>query len=413
MDETYFESFLKLIDNNLILKKSTAIGVMVDLKYYLTEIKSEVLLELQTKGDNSNYYLDYLINEIEKQDYLKDIDVSYVQKWLDEYQISIEEIFNMQYQGNAIEAFINRHYVDIDNRSEDKDKAFSVQTSFLYYFCTFYATELITFLNSLRGNKIIHKVPQPKISKPFKDDFLNAFIKEISNEREVYQTSFIQCYNFGIKAYSDHLKSEITENLLTLPADKINPYLDFVQDKIASTPYFTTNPNSIDKWIAKYNTTTLEFPFLENKEINFFITKFINYHLWDAQDRDLMEDIQIDFYCYAAMVEAKKITDFLNSKKTNQATMVNKVEISDNTENTNQLTVNQLVILLDKLGLFNSPKIENLPNTKKAILVSQLIGKNEKNIKTAIEKLELKPSEIKPNYQKDLDKVQQLLNNLE
>ncbi|MBU0942106.1 MAG: hypothetical protein KKD36_11825 [Bacteroidetes bacterium] len=413
MDETYFESFLKLIDNNLILKKSTAIGVMVDLKYYLTEIKSEVLLELQTKGESKNDYLDYLINEVEKQDYVKEADISYIQKYLDQYNISISEIRDMKFMQNLIVSKIDRHYNDMVPFSHEKDEAFLIQTDFLNYFCKYYADELITFLKLKKTNNTTYKVPQPQNTKPFKDDFLNAFIKEISNEREVYKTSFIQCYNFGIKAYTDHLKSEITENLLILPADKINPYLDFVQDKIASTPYFTTNPNSIDKWITKYNTTTLEFPFLENKELNFFITKFINYHLWDAQDRDLMEDIQIDFYCYAAMLEANKITDFLNSKKTNQATMVNKVEISNNTENTNQLTVNQAVILLDKLGLFNSPKIENLPNTKKAILVSQLIGKNEKNIKTAIEKLELKQSELGAGYQRDLDKVQQLLNNLE
>ncbi|MBC5836719.1 hypothetical protein [Flavobacterium muglaense] len=413
MDETYFESFLKLIDNNLILKKSTAIGVMVDLKYYLTEIKSEVLLELQTKGESKNDYLDYLINEVEKQDYVKEADISYIQKYLDQYNISISEIRDMKFMQNLIVSKIDRHYNDMVPFSHEKDEAFLIQTDFLNYFCKYYADELITFLKLKKTNNTTHKVPHPQITKPFKGDFLNAFIKEISNEREIYQSTFIQCYDFGIKAYTDYLKSEIKENLLILPAEKINPYLDFIEDKISSTPYFTTNPNIIDKWITKYNATTLEFPFLENKEINFFITKSINFHLWNDEDRSLMEDIQIDFYCYAAMVEAKKITDFLNSKKINQATMVNKVEISNNTENTNQLTVNQAVILLDKLGLFNSPKIENMPNTKKAILVSQLIGKNEKNIKTAIEKLELKQSELGAGYQRDLDKVQQLLNNLE
>ena len=243
MDETYFESFLKLIDNNLILKKSTAIGVMVDLKYYLTEIKSEVLLELQTKGESKNVYLDYLINEVEKQDYVKEADISYIQKYLDQYNISISEIRDMKFMQNLIVSKIDRHYNDMVPFSHEKDEAFLIQTDFLNYFCKYYADELITFLKLKKTNSTKHKVPQPQITKTFKDDFLNAFIKEISNEREVYKTSFIQCYNFGIKAYTDGLKSEITENLLTLPADKINPYLDFVQDKIASTPYFTTNPN--------------------------------------------------------------------------------------------------------------------------------------------------------------------------
>ena len=83
------------------------------------------------------------------------------------------------------------------------------------------------------------------------------------------------------------------------------------------------------------------------------------------------------------------------------------------TENTNQLSVNQAIILLDKLGVFTDKTFENVPNTKKAKLISQLIGKNDKNIKTAIEKLELKPSEITPNYQKDIDKIERILENLE
>ena len=42
-----------------------------------------------------------------------------------------------------------------------------------------------------------------------------------------------------------------------------------------------------------------------------------------------------------------------------------------------------------------------------------MLGKNEKNIKTAIEKLELKPNDVKPNYQKDIDKIERILDNLE
>ena len=88
-------------------------------------------------------------------------------------------------------------------------------------------------------------------------------------------------------------------------------------------------------------------------------------------------------------------------------------ENNEDSENANQLSVNQAIILLDKLGVFNDKALENLSNVKKAKLISQLIGKNEKNIKTAIQKLELKPSEITPNYQKDIDKIERILENLE
>lgn len=82
-------------------------------------------------------------------------------------------------------------------------------------------------------------------------------------------------------------------------------------------------------------------------------------------------------------------------------------------DNSKQLSVNQIVILLDKLGFFSLDSLEDLPNTKKANLISQIIGKNEKNIKTAIERLELKPSELGSGYQNDIDKIQRILDKLE
>ncbi|AEW85364.1 hypothetical protein FCOL_02595 [Flavobacterium columnare ATCC 49512] len=409
--DTYFDKFCEIIDDYTILKKSTAIGVMVDLEDCIKRIKSETLLELQNKGDNRNDYLDYLINEIEKQDYSKNADVSYIQKWLDEYKITIEEIFNRDYRNNSIEAVIDRHYNDMDAFSPEKDKALLVQTDFYQYICKHYADELIAYFNSKKDKKqanSITKIQEPM--KPFKDEYLNAFCKEISNERDIYQSTFIQCYDFGIRNFTEKLKSEINENILILPSEKISHYIDFVEDKIKETPYFSVPSNSLNKWIDKYNLQDLEFPYLGNKELKQLISMSINFHHLTEEDRELMEDIQIDFYCYAAMIEANKMIDFLQTKKSKSSIMT---ENSKEEESTSQLSVNQVIILLDRLGLFSSTMLENLPNTKKAKLISQIIGKNDKNIKTAIEKLELKPNEIKPNHQKDIDKIERILNNLE
>jgi hypothetical protein len=113
------------------------------------------------------------------------------------------------------------------------------------------------------------------------------------------------------------------------------------------------------------------------------------------------------------MIEAKKVIAFLESKRINSNKKSNMIENNDAIENGKQLTVNQAIILLDKLGVFTTDVLENVPNTKKALLISLLLGKNDKNIKTAIEKLELKSKGITTSYQRDLDKIQLLLNNLE
>ncbi|WP_026726466.1 hypothetical protein [Flavobacterium sasangense] len=411
MKDTYFDKFCELIDDYTILKKSTAIGVMLDLEDCIKKIKSETLLELQNKTDNRDDYLDYLINEIEKQSYPKNANISYVQKWLDEYKISIEDIFNRDFQNNSIEAVIDRHYNDMDKFSPEKDKAHSVQLDFYQYICKHYADELIAFFNSKKDKKqsnIPSKSQTPM--KLFKDEYLNVFCKEISDERVIKETCFDLVYD-GIVHYVPYLESEVMENLLVLGNDKKDDYLNFAIDKIKKTPYVGNDQIDIDNWVNKYDLNIDEFPKFNNEELKHWLGRYYNGYSQTPDDLDFILDIQIDFYCYAAMIEANKMIDFLESKRTNANNGSNKIENSDETEN--QLSVNQAIILLDRLGLFSSTMLENLPNTKKAKLISQLIGKNDKNIKTAIEKLELKPSEIKPNHQRDIDKIERLLGNLE
>jgi hypothetical protein len=413
-NDTYFKSFLELLDDSLVLKKSTAIGVMINFKRFIQEIKSETLHILQSKGENRNDYLNYLINEIEKQDYIKVADISIIKSWLEEYQISIEDIMNRNYSSNSIAQVIDSHYDDMEPFSPAKDKAFIVQSAFRDYFCKYYADELITMLNGFKNTtKSMPMAKVHSVTKPFKEDYLIAFCKEISNERDIYQSSFIQCYDFGIKSITEYLKSEITENILILPSDKIKAYLDFVEDKIKNTPYFTTSETVLNKWITKYNLDNIEFPYLLNKEVNQLIAMSVNFHQLEEDKRALMEDIQLDFYYYAAMIEGNKIIKFLETKNPKSAISSDNKESKTESENANQLTVNQAIILLDKLGVFSDKIFEGKPNTKKAQIISQLLGKNEKNIKTAIEKLELKQSGLGAGYQKDLDKIQLILDKLE
>ena len=248
MKDTYFDKFCELIDDYTILKKSTAIGVMIDLQLCMKEIKSETLLELQQNGINRNDHLEFKINEVEKCNYDKNAGLKYINKWFNEYQIGLTPILNNSFQDNPIELLLNSHYNDMEKFSPEKDKAYNAQLDFYQFFCNYYANKLI-----------------------------------------------------------EYFKSKMT---------------------IDESVFFET-------------------------------------------------------------------------------------ETKTESENINQLSVNQAIILLDKLGVFNDKALENLSNVKKAKLISQLIGKNEKNIKTAIQKLELKPSEITPNYQKDIDKIERILENLE
>jgi hypothetical protein len=412
IEDTYFGKFCEIIDDYTILKKSTVIGVMVDLVDCIKKIKSETLLELQNKGSNRNDYLDYLINEIEKQNYSKDIDISYIQKWLDEYEISIEEIFEMNYRNNNIDAVIDRHYNDMEKFSHEKDKAFLVQSDFYYYFCKYYSDELITYFNSKKENKhsnISNKLQPPM--KQFKDEYLNVFCKELSDERIIKETCFDLVYD-GIVHYIPYLETEVIENLLLLGNDKREDYLNFAIDKIKKTPHVGNDKIDIDKWLKKYNVAIDKFPKFSNDELNHWLKRYYNGYSETPEDLDFILDIQIDFYCYAAMIEGNKMIEFLESKRANANKISSKIE-NNETEIAKQLTVNQAIILLDKLGVFSNNILESSPNTKKALLMSLLLGKNVKNIKTSLESLDKKTSVLGVGYQKDIDKIEQLLDNLE
>ena len=331
-EETYFESFLLLLDNNLVLKKYTAIGIMVDFNMYINEIKSEVLTEIQTKGESRNDYLDYLINEIEKQHYIKNADISYVQKWLDEYKITIDDIFDMKYQNNAIRAVIDIHYMDMDKRSEEKQKAHLLQSDFRDFFCKYYADELIFYIKSKKDETTIQTETISDSSQYPKNQYLNSFIDEVNNVKALYDSTFIQCYEYGILHFAEYLKVEINENILRLPKEKNNPYLDLVKNKLISSHFYFTENNILDKWIDLFGLQGLEFPFLENNKVNKTIKAAINNHLWDEKYRELMEDIQLDFFYYAAMTETKKIIAFLDELTPNFQTESNptkrKIEIN-------------------------------------------------------------------------------------
>lgn len=82
------------------------------------------------------------------------------------------------------------------------------------------------------------------------------------------------------------------------------------------------------------------------------------------------------------------------------------------TKKKNQLTANQIVILFDRLGVLTHPKIELISKVKQSELISKITGLNQKNIKSNIEKLDKKAIENGSKYQEDIDKINQILDDL-
>jgi hypothetical protein len=77
-----------------------------------------------------------------------------------------------------------------------------------------------------------------------------------------------------------------------------------------------------------------------------------------------------------------------------------------------QLTTNQTIILLDSAGFFSNPIFENVSKNKQSTLLGEILQRNSKKINESIGKLEKSPKENGKNYQKDITKVEQIINNL-
>jgi len=78
----------------------------------------------------------------------------------------------------------------------------------------------------------------------------------------------------------------------------------------------------------------------------------------------------------------------------------------------NQLTANQIILLLQEIGFFTHPNIEDASKVKQAELISLITGLHQKNIKTNIQKLDKSVSENGANYQRDIDKINKILDDL-
>lgn len=321
-DSYYFDRFCNILSDEVILKKSTAYGVSRTLKTYLKEIQSQVLKTLYSLDEGKNDYLDYLINEVEKQDYVKEVYFEHVQRWLDEYNTTLEELEELDFR-KPIARVLDAHYNDMVPYSPEKDKAFLLQSDFLNYYCVTYANQLITFLKSKKQTdfKKDNKMNQVN-TKPFKDEYLVAFCKELQDENTVKESSFMHLYKNSVTHFTSYLESEITENLLLLDTDKKEPYLEFVLDKVKKTPYANISQNHLDKWMKMYGSDINEFPIFSDDKLNEILNKHFANHWSDLELGDNILDVQTDFFCYACMLEVKKIEKFIMSKKGNNSNLI-------------------------------------------------------------------------------------------
>jgi hypothetical protein len=359
----YLDKYCELLNKD-IYEEHTPYGLLVDFRFYLPKLKSEILTNcLEFEIDKKIEYLNLVSNEVSNLIVEDWKNISVVNKWLKMFETTFDNIINSNLNKEAINVYLDMDYAQFEEEDDDiikRRQIFDFQLDFFNVFKNYFIADIVNFCNSTKSDFLKKKEVKTTINKPFKDDYLIEFCKVISDDRQIKETCFDLVYE-NIIHYIPYLENEVMENLLLLNTDKKDDYLNFVIDKIKKTPFSDCDENTISKWLEKYNSPISEFPHFKNEELKHWLNRYYNGYADDPKDYDFILDIQIDFYCYAAGLEAQKMITFLESKKSNA---VNNIQLqAETTEKIKWIgKPSQLGFIIGKLaelGYIDAPKRPN------------------------------------------------------
>jgi len=322
MENTYFNHFCELLNHNTPLDTYTANSFYYKLKFEILQpLKSEInknLMNLENDGKRK-YYLEFLLSEIEMQEYVKEAGISYIKEHLDTYNLKLQDILDFRlHQTNPDFCYkiLDIHYKDLQAYSREKDEAFLVQSDFLNYFCKIMADEVIDFINLKLTD---FKKSEPVITnnvetpiQPFKRLYLDYFCKELANDNLIRDNAFSHIFELGILHLVPYLQDEIRENLISLDSIKQKLYIDIVKNQLKDTPFFNYPETSINHWLKKYDAKIEDFPIFNEGQLFKDLNKFAYWQLLSEKEHLHLEDLQFDFFFYGAMLEAKKMIAFID-----------------------------------------------------------------------------------------------------
>jgi len=269
------------------------------------------------------------------------------------------------------------------------------------------------YVDKLIGNEFLNTEGIKKISESYENRFLK--LKQTSDVllRYIYSKSKKENFYFfdcPFEVYINHYdprKAKFIEN--NIDAEEIH----FVQKEIDCLKEPTKHKTikikyrCINKHLLERGNKTIDFSVFKDPSYSYNSVIYFNEKSVTINYSKLISSNATWQYSY------QKKLEFLNNKLAEITEEKKIVPVKKaNQQRSTQLTINQTVILLDSLGVFTNNSIfENFSKKQQAEIISLLIGKNAKNVKIAIEKLEKSPSENGKRYQSDLHKIENLLNN--
>ncbi len=231
--------------------------------------------------------------------------------------------------------------------------------------------------------------------------------------RYIYQKSIQENFYFfdcPSQVYTNHYENR---KQIFLKKHIDSTEIDFIESELHSLQQpkqyqmLRINYKCINKFLSKKNKELINFDYLKNNQ--------------NAGESIIRFNNKSATVNYSQLIKTNDKWKYSYNKKI--AFLNNRLDEfrDDNTSTTlqvkeskkeYQLTTNQTIILLDSTGFFSNPVFENVSKRRQSNLLGEILQRNSTKINESIGKLENSPKENGKNYQKDITKVEQIINNL-
>tara|TARA_R110002050_G_scaffold300286_2_gene468573 strand:- start:21197 stop:22435 length:1239 start_codon:yes stop_codon:yes gene_type:complete len=403
LDDFYINSGLDVNEMNHNLFKNYVERNLHKSIYLLEKEINNNLLILDVR--RLKIYFNQVIEKLQNSSFLK-IDNSTIDEYVKEYDLDKENILNINNKelihyltltGDPFDPLNGANY-------ESFFKAQKIKSVFYKYTAKH---EILFFLDRVKSLRAKHmKEPEKK-----KVSYASKYGQILSDYNTLsVESNYFRYYQDVLLSHTLIVRQEVEENILKLDTIKIPLYLDKTIKEIERSGFQNESSTMLDKYIDKYNFDLELLPEVEDENLREILKTKDYYQELPYNEFSEIEFIQEQFYKYGLRTETIKLLDYLRGL---QNQYQNKPVIEKESKiKTNQLTSNQIVLLLQEIGFFTHPKIEDASKEKQAELISLISGLNGKNIKTNMRKLDNKPNDVTPNYQKDIDKINKILDDL-
>lgn len=403
LDDFYINSGLDVNEMNHNLFKNYVERNLHKSIYLLEKEINNNLLILDVR--RLKIYFNQVIEKLQNSSFLK-IDNSTIDEYVKEYDLDKENILNINNKelihyltltGDPFDPLNGANY-------ESFFKAQKIKSVFYKYTAKH---EILFFLDRVKSLRAKHmKEPEKK-----KVSYASKYGQILSDYNTLsVESNYFRYYQDVLLSHTSIVRQEVEENILKLDTIKIPLYLDKTIKEIERSGFQNESSTMLDKYIDKYNFDLELLPEVEDENLREILKTKDYYQELPYNEFSEIEFIQEQFYKYGLRTETIKLLDYLRGL---QNQYQNKPVIEKESKiKTNQLTSNQIVLLLQEIGFFTHPKIEDASKEKQAELISLISGLNGKNIKTNMRKLDNKPNDVTPNYQKDIDKINKILDDL-